>query len=166
MTRPRSAHSSSRCLIPTSNYFHFAALAAAPAGCPTMSATAQQRMKIANAKAEKNITQRGNVAKSTKTDQDKYPVKVAQYTLEYTHTNLLETISVSFRLVPGCWLSSYSWYAAPPYSRSFKAYGWRDRRESSLIVQLQHRESHPSKRLLLSCHLSLTQHLNILYFTS
>ena len=43
-----------------------------------MSATAQQRMKIANAKAEKNITQRGNVAKSTKTDQDKYPVTVAQ----------------------------------------------------------------------------------------
>jgi len=39
-----------------------------------MSATAQQRMKIANAKAEKNITQRGNVPKSTKTDQEKYPV--------------------------------------------------------------------------------------------
>lgn len=39
-----------------------------------MSATAQQRMKIANAKAEKNITARGNVPKSTKPDQEKYPV--------------------------------------------------------------------------------------------
>jgi len=39
-----------------------------------MSATAQQRMKIANAKAEKNITQRGNVPKSNKIDPEKYPV--------------------------------------------------------------------------------------------
>jgi len=39
-----------------------------------MSATAQQRMKIANEKAMKNITQRGNVPKSNKTDQEKYPV--------------------------------------------------------------------------------------------
>ena len=39
-----------------------------------MSATAQQRMKIANEKAMKNVTQRGNVPKSTKADQDKYPV--------------------------------------------------------------------------------------------
>jgi len=39
-----------------------------------MSATAQQRMKIANEKAMKNVTQRGNVPKSNKTDQEKYPV--------------------------------------------------------------------------------------------
>jgi len=39
-----------------------------------MSATAQQRMKIANEKAMKNVTQRGNVPKSNKTDAEKYPV--------------------------------------------------------------------------------------------
>ena len=41
-----------------------------------MSATAQQRMKIANEKAMKNVTQRGNVPKSNKTDQEKYPVSL------------------------------------------------------------------------------------------
>ena len=40
----------------------------------TMSANAQQRMRIANEKAMKNVTQRGNVPKSNKTDQEKYPV--------------------------------------------------------------------------------------------
>ena len=39
-----------------------------------MSATAQQRMKIANEKAMKNITNRGNVPKSTKESPEKYPV--------------------------------------------------------------------------------------------
>ena len=39
-----------------------------------MSATAQQRMKIANEKAMKNITNRGNVPKSTKEAPEKYPV--------------------------------------------------------------------------------------------
>jgi len=39
-----------------------------------MSATAQQRMKIANEKAMKNITNRGNVPKSTKDAPEKYPV--------------------------------------------------------------------------------------------
>ena len=41
-----------------------------------MSATAQQRMKVANEKAMKNVTQRGNVPKSTKNDQEKYPVGI------------------------------------------------------------------------------------------
>ena len=41
-----------------------------------MSATAQQRMRIANEKAMKNVTHRGNVQKSSKTDQDKYPVSL------------------------------------------------------------------------------------------
>jgi hypothetical protein len=31
-------------------------------------------MKVANEKAMKNITQRGNVAKSSKQEQDKYPI--------------------------------------------------------------------------------------------
>ena len=39
-----------------------------------MSATAQQRMKIANEKAMNNITNRGNVPKSTKDAPEKYPV--------------------------------------------------------------------------------------------
>ena len=39
-----------------------------------MSATAQQRMKIANEKAMKNITNRGNVPKSNKENPEKYPV--------------------------------------------------------------------------------------------
>lgn len=36
--------------------------------------SAQQRMKIANEKASKNITQRGNVFKGTKPPEEKYPV--------------------------------------------------------------------------------------------
>lgn len=40
-----------------------------------MSATAQQRMRIANEKAMKNVTHRGNVQKSSKTEQEKYPVR-------------------------------------------------------------------------------------------
>ncbi|KAH9388554.1 PREDICTED: stress-associated endoplasmic reticulum protein 2-like [Rhagoletis zephyria] len=33
-----------------------------------------QRMRVANEKASKNVTQRGNVPKSTKSVEDKYPV--------------------------------------------------------------------------------------------
>ena len=40
-----------------------------------MSATAQQRMRIANEKAMKNINNRGNVPKSTKESPEKYPVR-------------------------------------------------------------------------------------------
>ena len=39
-----------------------------------MSATAQQRMKIANEKAMKNVVHRGNVQKSSKPENEKYPV--------------------------------------------------------------------------------------------
>ncbi len=39
-----------------------------------MSAAAQQRMRIANEKAMKNVTHRGNVPKGTKVEQEKYPV--------------------------------------------------------------------------------------------
>jgi len=35
---------------------------------------AQQRMRMANEKAKKNLEQRGNVPKSTRTADDKYPV--------------------------------------------------------------------------------------------
>jgi len=35
---------------------------------------AQQRMKVAHEKAKKNLEQRGNVPKSTRTAEDKYPV--------------------------------------------------------------------------------------------
>lgn len=34
----------------------------------------QQRIKMANEKASRNITQRGNVPKSTKNAEEKYPV--------------------------------------------------------------------------------------------
>ena len=44
-----------------------------------MSATAQQRMKIANEKAMKNITNRGNVPKSTKEAPEKYPVNLSTF---------------------------------------------------------------------------------------
>ena len=50
------------------------ATAAAP-GLGEMSAAAQQRMKIANEKAMKNVTHRGNVPKGNKVDQEKYPVR-------------------------------------------------------------------------------------------
>lgn len=33
-----------------------------------------QRMRIANEKASKNVTQRGNVPKTSKAQDDKYPV--------------------------------------------------------------------------------------------
>jgi len=39
-----------------------------------MSAAAQQRMRIANEKAMKNVTHRGNVPKGAKVEQEKYPV--------------------------------------------------------------------------------------------
>jgi hypothetical protein len=48
-----------------------------------MSAAAQQRMKIANEKAMKNVTHRGNVPKSTKVEQEKYPVSDVLATLTY-----------------------------------------------------------------------------------
>ncbi|XP_013419683.1 stress-associated endoplasmic reticulum protein 2 [Lingula anatina] len=35
---------------------------------------AKQRMRLANDKASKNVTQRGNVPKSLKPEEDKYPV--------------------------------------------------------------------------------------------
>jgi len=35
---------------------------------------AQQRMKVAHEKAKKNLELRGNVPKSTRTAEDKYPV--------------------------------------------------------------------------------------------
>jgi len=35
---------------------------------------AKQRMRLANEKASKNLTQRGNVPKSTRIEADKYPV--------------------------------------------------------------------------------------------
>uniref|UniRef100_UPI00358ED911 stress-associated endoplasmic reticulum protein 2 n=1 Tax=Myxine glutinosa TaxID=7769 RepID=UPI00358ED911 len=35
---------------------------------------AKQRMRVANEKHSKNITQRGNVSKTTKPQDDKYPV--------------------------------------------------------------------------------------------
>jgi len=35
---------------------------------------AQQRMKVANEKASKMVTQRGNVPKSTRQTDEKYPV--------------------------------------------------------------------------------------------
>jgi hypothetical protein len=41
-----------------------------------MSATANQRMRMANEKAMKNVVHRGNVQKSTKTDGEKYPVGI------------------------------------------------------------------------------------------
>nr|XP_040566498.1 stress-associated endoplasmic reticulum protein 2-like [Lepeophtheirus salmonis] len=41
---------------------------------PSMRMSAQQRMKIANEKASKNITQRGNVIKGLKPSEVKYPV--------------------------------------------------------------------------------------------
>lgn len=81
-----------------------------------MSATAQQRMKIANAKAEKNITARGNVPKSTKPDQDKYPVSCDDIFLDVNENY--------FRLVLGCSLSSSSLCAVRPYSRLSRAYEW------------------------------------------
>lgn len=34
----------------------------------------QQRIRMANEKASRNITQRGNVPKSTKSAEEKYPV--------------------------------------------------------------------------------------------
>ena len=65
-----------------------------------MSATAQQRMKIANEKAMKNVTQRGNVPKSNKTDQEKYPVSLIK---EISDLKLFFN-----RLDRGCLLFSYS----------------------------------------------------------
>ena len=41
-----------------------------------MSATAQQRMRIANEKAMKNINNRGNVPKTNKENPEKYPVSL------------------------------------------------------------------------------------------
>ncbi|MPC09525.1 stress-associated endoplasmic reticulum protein 2-like [Eriocheir sinensis] len=34
----------------------------------------KQRMRLANDKAAKNVTQRGNVPKTTKSEEDNYPV--------------------------------------------------------------------------------------------
>ena len=73
-----------------------------------MSATAQQRMRLANEKAMKNITNRGNVPKSTKESPEKYPVS-----LSFNQINSFERVILLFsRLVHGSWLSSYSSCAA------------------------------------------------------
>ena len=61
-----------------------------------MSATAQQRMKLANEKAMKNITNRGNVPKSTKESPEKYPVS-----LSFNQNNSFE-INIFFQVGP--WL--------------------------------------------------------------
>ena len=76
-----------------------------------MSATAQQRMRLANEKAMKNITNRGNVPKSTKESPEKYPVKLSFVTIEKFPQRTFS------RLVHGFWLSSYSLCVA---QRSFK----------------------------------------------
>jgi hypothetical protein len=61
-----------------------------------MSAAAQQRMRIANEKAMKNVTHRGNVPKGTKVEQEKYPVST-QYSL-----SINECIFERKQLIP-CW---------------------------------------------------------------
>ena len=61
-----------------------------------MSATAQQRMRIANEKAMKNINNRGNVPKSTKESPEKYPVRSFKLMIYLNDNNLY------FRLDPGC----------------------------------------------------------------
>ena len=76
-----------------------------------MSATAQQRMKLANEKAMKNITNRGNVPKSTKESPEKYPVNLSFVIFKKFPQSTFS------RLVHGFWLSSFSLYVAP---RSFK----------------------------------------------
>ena len=53
-----------------------------------MSATAQQRMRIANEKAMKNITNRGNVPKSTKEAPEKYPVQLRRNLVYNSKTTL------------------------------------------------------------------------------
>ena len=50
-----------------------------------MSATAQQRMKLANEKAMKNINNRGNVPKSTKENPEKYPVTIVSINAVYSN---------------------------------------------------------------------------------
>jgi hypothetical protein len=82
-----------------------------------MSATAQQRMKIANEKAMKNVTQRGNVPKSNKTDAEKYPVSNNYFPMKF-YKFLFP------RLGRGCSPSSYSWFVGQQSSRSFRAYEW------------------------------------------
>ena len=62
-----------------------------------MSATAQQRMKLANEKAMKNITNRGNVPKSTKESPEKYPVS-----LSFNQINSFESNIALFQVGP--WL--------------------------------------------------------------
>ena len=58
-----------------------------------MSATAQQRMRIANEKAMKNITNRGNVPKSTKDAPEKYPVSLLVSPRRHLAISLISTAS-------------------------------------------------------------------------
>ena len=68
-----------------------------------MSATAQQRMKIANEKAMKNITNRGNVPKSNKENPEKYPVSrdTSYLSIQYLPKNVLNPLFLLYRLVRG-----------------------------------------------------------------
>ncbi|KAG8586079.1 hypothetical protein GDO81_005241 [Engystomops pustulosus] len=45
-----------------------------PASLPAETMVAKQRIKMANEKHSKNITQRGNVAKTLRPQEEKYPV--------------------------------------------------------------------------------------------
>ena len=91
-----------------------------------MSATAQQRMKLANEKAMKNITNRGNVPKSTKESPEKYPVSSS-----FNQNNSFEKTIFFSRLVHGSWLSSYSLYAALQSFKLSKASEWREESQHS-----------------------------------
>ena len=62
-----------------------------------MSATAQQRMKLANEKAMKNINNRGNVPKSTKENPEKYPVTIVSINAVYLCVGLLLLLIVGVR---------------------------------------------------------------------
>ncbi|KAF4521952.1 hypothetical protein B566_EDAN009480 [Ephemera danica] len=70
----------------------------------------KQRMRIANEKASKNVTLRGNVPKSTKQSEEKYPV--------------------------GPWLLAL--FVFVPSSKSFKVSGWPEemRRPKSQLAEL------------------------------
>ena len=82
-----------------------------------MSATAQQRMRIANEKAMKNITNRGNVPKSTKEAPEKYPVTWEEFVFPFNFKNysfLGRALAVSFVHLCGLWVCGVSNY--PEYS--------------------------------------------------
>ena len=84
--------------------------------------SANQRMKVANEKAMKNITQRGNVPKGTKAEQDKYPIG-----MELGTSTFLMALTNPCAQVRGYLGFSSSLSAVLRYSRSFKAYEWLKR---------------------------------------